>query len=192
MFQRMFNASLEKVRTQCNSIGFTFKPRSFTKVNFELVPFLLEQVKNKGIFLVPDDIEEGSPAFAKREREALLNYLGITLRERIINYMAMQDDYRRKGVELLPDKRFKRAVRWEEELRKELEAFAPIEEELSFLDLKRIKDTQLPEKEEDRELSFVTAVDSKPESTIAATVTIDAPIATAKKRGRPFSKGASA
>lgn len=175
MFQRMYTASLEKFKIQCNSIVFVFRPRTFTKIPNDLVPFILQQIANRGVFLVPDDVAEGSQEFNKRKREALLAYLGVWLRERIVNHLAQQDDFRRKGVTLLADARFERAIRWEKELRQELQSFAPIEEELSFLEEKRTENTVLPNSKPDVEESYsesAKTVEELPK----------------KKRGRPFKK----
>ena len=99
-----------------------------------------------------DLIEE---AFDAEKRKALLAYLGITLRERIVNFYAYQDDLRKKGATITADPRFDRALRWEKELRQVLSAEAPIEEELSFLETKRVENTESKEEElEEVEASF--------------------------------------
>lgn len=149
---RLYNASLEKFKIQCNSFVLVFRPKEFTNCPDDIVNFAYEQVKDRGVFIVPPDVTEDSDEFKKRKRQALLSYLGITLRERIVNYYAMQDDFKRKGVTLQPDVQFSRALRWEKELRQLLENEAPIEEELSFLEAKRTENTQ--SKEPEKEQSF--------------------------------------
>lgn len=171
---RFYTASLEKFKIQCNSIVLVFRPRQFTQVPDDLANFVMEQVKYRGVFSVPSDIAEDSPEFEKRKRDSLLQYLGITLRERIVNYYAMQDDYKRRGVTLLPDAAFQRALRWEKELREMLQSQAPIEEELSFLEAKRVENTQAPKMEEP---SFVPKEEAKtPDSFVELPK---------KRRGRP-------
>lgn len=137
---RMHNASLERIKTQCNSRVIIFEPRGFTEVPDSLVEYLYKDFKNKGVFPAP--IEMPEEQFLAEKRKALLAYLGITLRERIANHAAYEDELRKRGATILEDPKFKRAKRWEKELREVLEQEAPIEEELSFLEAERTKNTQ--------------------------------------------------
>lgn len=134
---KMFNASLEAFKVQCNSIVFRFNPRSFTRVPDELWPFLYAQFKDRGVFAV-------MPSMSKQEvkeahRQALLSYLSGHLRERIANYTSQEDEFRKKGITFKRHPRFEEALRWEIEIREMLEMERPIETELSFLDAERRK-----------------------------------------------------
>lgn len=134
---KMFNASLEKYKVQCNSIVFRFEPRSFTVVPDELWPFLYTQLKDCGVFAV-------KPSMAKEQvkeehRTALLAYLSGRLAERIVNYTSQEDEFRKKGITFKRHARFDEALRWEQEIRQILEMERPIEVELSFLNEERRK-----------------------------------------------------
>lgn len=159
---RFYTASLEKFKIQCDSVVFVFKPREFTFVNDHLAAFVAETVKYRGVFSVPDDCQEDDDIFRKKKRRALLDYLGIWLRERIINFLAYQDELRKKGATIVEDPRLVRALKWQSELRQVLGAEAPIEEELSFLETKRTENTQSVEEVKPVEPSFAeVAVEKK-------------------------------
>ncbi len=147
---QMFNASLERFKCQCDNVVLVFKPNAGTEVPDHLVNFVYERFKDKGVFKAPVNMAED--AFEAEKRKALLLYLGITLRERRVNYLAYQDALRKVGATITPDPYFERSLRWEKELREMLNQVAPIEEELSFLEMKQIKATQI--KEEEVEPSF--------------------------------------
>lgn len=141
---KIFNASLDKFQIQCNSLVFQFNPRSYgvmgkdnKNIPDELVPFIVNQFKDRGVFAV-------SPSMSKDElkeahRTALLSYLGGCLKERVTNYTSQEDEFRKKGVTFRRHPRFEEALRWEQEIRELLEMERPIEEELSFLDVERRK-----------------------------------------------------
>jgi len=134
-------------------VVLVFKPQSYTEVPDDLANFVEEGLNTRGVFKAPLGMSE--EAFDAEKRKALLAYLGITLRERIVNFYAYQDDLRKKGATITADPRFDRALRWEKELRQVLSAEAPIEEELSFLETKRVENTESKEEElEEVEASF--------------------------------------
>lgn len=130
-YVKMVNASLDSFKLQCNSKVFKFEPRSSVKVPLDLVDFMMNQLRDKGVFPVYPTMTAEQVKSA--ERSALISYLNGALRERIINYYSQQDDYKKRGVTLQDDPRFKRALRWDKEIRAKLELESPIEEELSFL-----------------------------------------------------------
>lgn len=133
----MFNASLEKFKIQCDSKVFVFNPRESTEVPdypMELVGFVYAQTKDRGVFPIYPNMSEAD--IKKAERQALINYRSGFLNERIVNYIAQQDEFKKNGITLSEDPRFKRAKRWSEEILKKLELEAPLEQELSFLEEK--------------------------------------------------------
>lgn len=137
MATKMFNTSLEDFSIQCDSKFFQFNKRSSTMVDDHLVEFVYAQTKDRGVFpvyssMTKDEIKKGA-------RKALLCYLDATLRQRIRNYIAQQDDFKKKGITWSDDPRLTRAIRWEKEIVAMLEMEAPINEELSFLDAERRK-----------------------------------------------------
>ncbi len=128
---KMFNASLERFKFQCDSIVFRFEPRSAIEVPDRLVEFVYNAHKHYGVFpiypsMTQDDIK-------KAHREAMKSYLYGRIRDRILNYQSMVDDYKKRGVTIEKDARFERALRWDKEIRTYLNIEAPLEEELSFL-----------------------------------------------------------
>lgn len=132
---QMMNASLEDVKTQCDSQVFRFKAREKIEVPQHLSKFLLDQLSKKGIFIVPDKPED----FEKAHYAALRNYLNGTLKIRIQNYLHEQDEFKKKGVTLQPSKDFERALRHQKELTEILNEKAPDTVELSYLDMKDMK-----------------------------------------------------
>lgn len=134
---KMFNTTLEDFMIQCDSKVFIFTKRASTLVDNHLVEFVYAQVKDRGVFplypsMTKDEIKQ-------EKRKAMLSYLKSTLRQRIRNYIAQQDDFKKKGVTYSNDVRLDRAIRWEKEIIAILEVEAPIHEELSFLDAKHRK-----------------------------------------------------
>lgn len=115
----------------------------WVEVPDNLAPFLYNQFNLRGLMMASARV--GTAEFKKAHREALIKYLGIYLRERIVNFMAFEDEMRRKGARIIPDPRFERALRWEKELRELLNKDAPIEEELSFYESKRVEGSTIPE-----------------------------------------------
>lgn len=137
MATKMYNTSPEDFNIQCDSKFFIFKKRASTLVDDTLVPFIVAQTKDQGVFpiypsMTKDEIKKGA-------RTALLCYLEATLRQRIRNYIAQQDDYKKKGVTWAEDVRLTRALRWEKEIIEMLEMEAPINEEISLLSAERRK-----------------------------------------------------
>lgn len=163
---RFYNATLEKVKKQFDSRVFVFNAHGFTEIPEYLIPFVVEALKDKGIFKAPEEMSEAE--FDEAERQALIAYKGITLRERNVNYLAYQDDMRKKGATLLPDPRHERCIRWDKELGEILSQKAPIEEELSFLEARRLKNTVLEEAQE-VETSFAPKKRGRP-AKVEATV----------------------
>ena len=134
---KLYNASLESFKLQCDSKVFRFHPRSFTEVPDDLANLVYEMKKDWGVFIV----YPGMSKEAKKQavRTALLSYLGGALHERIKNYASQADEFRKKGITLEDNKHSKEAKRWDKEIREVLEMEAPIYEELSYLDAKRRK-----------------------------------------------------
>lgn len=136
---KMFNTSLETYETQCNSKVFKFLPRQSTPVPADLVYYIYEQMKYKGVFpILPNaSLEDKKKAY----REAMLAYLGGDLRERISNYLAEEDEQRKRGVtNPLRHRRLNQALNWQKEITALLEIDSPIEEQLSFLDAAKRKE----------------------------------------------------
>lgn len=128
----MYNTSLETFDHQCNSIVFKFFPRQATNVPDDLKDFVYESLKARGVFpLIPGKTPE---EIKKDARNAMISYLKGTIEERITNFIAQMDEFKKKGVTVDEDPRLTRAKRWKKELIAVLEMEAPIEEELSFLD----------------------------------------------------------
>lgn len=147
---KMFNASLEDFEKQFDSRVFVFKhaaydengkpTQGFIEIPDHLIRFVEEALKDKGVFVVPPEMSDAQ--FEAAKRKALISYLNITLRERIVNFLSFEDDQRKKGASLISDPRFERAKRWTIELREALEQQAPIDEELSFLPPKKVTETK--------------------------------------------------
>jgi len=129
---QMYNTSLERFEVQCCSKVFKFEPRQSTEVPDEMVKMIYERTQHKGVFPIYPHME--LPEIKVAARKAMLAYLNGALRERIVNYRAMTDEYKLRGVTLDKDPRYDRALRWDKEIRAYLEIEAPLEEELSFLD----------------------------------------------------------
>lgn len=133
---QMMNASLEDVKTQCNSRVFNFRKReTINNVPSELAPMLYEQLKNKGIFIVPENPDD----FDKARYNALRLYLKGTLKLRIQNYLLQYDEFKKRGVTLPEEPHYQQALKWQTELSKLLDEKAPVVENLSFDDYEKEK-----------------------------------------------------
>jgi len=141
---KMYNASLDSFQIQCDSVVYQFRPRQFTNVSDALWPLIYNQYKDRGIFAVPPSmtVEEKK----KAHREALLQYLGTTLRERIVNYNSQEDDFRKRGVTFKRHLKHEEALRWDEEIRAMLEMEAPIDERLSFISAEKRSELGITDK----------------------------------------------
>lgn len=136
---KMYNTSLESHDVQCNSKVFKFLPRSSTLVPADLVYFVYEQMKYRGIFPVLPNMSEDDKK--KAYREAMITYLNGDLRERISNYLAEEDEQRKRGVtNPLRHHKLKQALNWQKEITALLEIEKPIEEQLSFMDQDKRKE----------------------------------------------------
>ncbi len=134
---KAFNASLDSFKVQCNSVVFKFTARGAIIVPDELAPFIYNQFKERGVFLI-------RPSMTREEvkeahRQALLEYLSGTLEERIRNYTSREDEDRKRGITIQRHPKFEEALRWKAEIIELLEMERPIEVELSFLDAERRK-----------------------------------------------------
>jgi len=185
MATKMFNTSLEDFAIQCDSKFFQFNKRSSTLVDDHLVQFVYAQTKDRGVFPVYPSMTKDQ--VKKEARLALLSYLDATLRQRIRNYIAQQDDYKKKGITWTDDVRLTRAIRWEKEIVDMLEMEAPIHEELSFLSAKRREELGI---KDDRVMDFEgeSLFDS---DDILAENDLATPDVLKRKAGRPAKKAAS-
>jgi len=148
--QKMKNATLENYRTQCDSFVVVFPKRgtykevinaetgavletidlSIVEVPDRLAPLLAEQMKSKGVFIVPNNPAE----FEEAERKALINYLNGRLRTRRNNYLLQKDEFERKGATFQFSEEFEEAIRWDREIRHILNQQRPIRDSGSFLE----------------------------------------------------------
>lgn len=127
----MFNPTLENVKTQCDGYVFVFPMQERVEVPETLAPLIYTQLKARGIFIVPKEESK----FEEAKNNALRNYLEGTLHSRIQNYTSEMDELKRSGVTYAPTVKFQRAMRWRDELTKHLNVVAPIDQELSYLDI---------------------------------------------------------
>lgn len=136
---KMFNTSLESYDIQCNSRVFKFYPRQSTMVPADLVYYIYEQMKYKGVFPILPNASEIERK--KAYRDAMLTYLTGDLRERISNYLAEEDEQRKHGVtNPLRSRKLTQALNWKKEITVLLEIESPIEDQFSFLDADKRKE----------------------------------------------------
>lgn len=126
----MKNTSLEKFRVQVDSKVFSFKPNGSVMVPYDLVMEVYERTKDYGTCPIYKNMSDEE--IAQTIREARLNYLNGVIRERLANFTAQADEFKKRGVTLPEDPLFTRTMRWKKELETLLNQDAPIVEELSF------------------------------------------------------------
>ncbi|OQA61431.1 MAG: hypothetical protein BWY41_00111 [Candidatus Atribacteria bacterium ADurb.Bin276] len=150
VMKKMMNVTLETYKTQCDSYPFIFPkmgtykevkdevtgeivekiPLNIVEVPDRLAPLLYEQMKSKGVFIIPDNPEE----FEEAKRQAMINYLNGRLKTRISNHLMQKDEYERKGSTFQFTETFNEALRWDKEIRHVLNQQKPMRESGSFLD----------------------------------------------------------
>lgn len=126
----MMNVTLETYETQCDSYPFVFPKMATVEVADRLAPLLYQQLKSKGVFIIPDNDSE----FEEAKRQAMINYLNGRLKTRIENHLMQKDEYERKGATFQYTDSFNEAIRWDKEIREILNRHKPIRESGSFFD----------------------------------------------------------
>jgi hypothetical protein len=128
---KMFNTTLEKVEKQFNSVMYVFLPGQETDVPDNMLQFIEPAMKDLGVVAMRPEMSAEELKEAKRQ--GLIAYVKGALRERIVNFIRQEDEFKKNGVTLEREPRFQRALRWEKEIMALLKMEKPIEEELSFL-----------------------------------------------------------
>lgn len=167
----MMNATLEDYETQCISRHFSFPHREVVKVPDQYAKPLYQQLRSKGIFIIPDRApldDNGNPkpgwnietAKKEAEFESLKQYKLGRLKSRINNYNLQKDEFKKRGVTLRDEDfpGYQEALRWDAEISELLNAHSPIKEYRSFKDLGPKQGSK-----EEAELGFETASANLPE-----------------------------
>jgi len=140
---KFFNASLRKIKLQCNSTPYIFEPRKIKLVPLSVANLIYNEVKAMGVFHVPDDADEET--LKDLETEALRKYLNETLSRSLKNFQNHNDDYKKMGITVsLEDyEEFKRTSKWVKELKERLGVDVENANISSFADFSIEKDVDL-------------------------------------------------
>lgn len=192
----VFNPTLEKVRVQVNSRGFSFEPQELVEVPVSLADVVGEKVSHRGLFIVwpGQDIKD----LGHVKLEALKNFKDFNA-DRIRMEMLYIDERRKAGVtiDMSTQSNYQKWKKWDEELEKILNMSSANETPKSFLevvqlsDKKDVKETVTKATKEDKVVADVVSEEVK-EASKSALVADDIFLsdeeevdAAPKKRGRP-------